>query len=78
MHIRGGDSWVSVIEFGEKVRAKALLSYGNSTQQDSPHNGDQLRLFSKNELRDVYFYREDVLPNAKRVEILRKGRFVEK
>lgn len=78
MHISGGDSWVSVIEFGDKVRAKALLSYGNSTQKDSPHNGDQLKLFSKNELRDVYFYREDVLPNAKRTETLMKGRFVEK
>ena len=78
MHISGGDSWVSVIEFGDKVRAKALLSYGNSTQKNSPHNGDQLKLFSKNELRDVYFYREDVLPNAKRTETLMKGRFVEK
>ena len=77
MHISGGDSWVSVIEFGDKVRAKALLSYGNSTQAGSPHFGDQLQLFSKNELRDVYFYREDVLPHAKTVEILTNGTFTQ-
>ena len=65
-----------MIEFGDKIRANALLSYGISTQKDSPHNGDQLRLFSKNELRDVYFYREDVVPHAKRTETLMKGRFV--
>jgi acyl-homoserine-lactone acylase len=46
MYVGGGDSWVSVIEFGQKIRAKALLSYGNSTQKDSPNNGDQLALFS--------------------------------
>ena len=55
MLVGGGDSWVSVVEFGKKIKAKALLSYGNSTETDSPHNGDQLDLFSKSELRDVWF-----------------------
>jgi len=76
MYVGGGDSWVSVIEFGQKVRAKALLSYGNSTQKDSPNNGDQLELFSKKELRDVWFYESELIPNIVKVEYKVKNKFI--
>lgn len=76
-YVDGGDSWVGVIEFGDEVKAKVLLSYGNSTQKDSPHNGDQLELFSKKELRDVWFTPEQVKANTKRTEVLSENGFVE-
>ena len=72
----GGDSWVGVIEFGDKVRAKVLLSYGNASQPDSPHNGDQLQLFSDKEFRDAYFYREQVDAHVKRREVMRDSTMV--
>ena len=68
MYVGGGDSWVAVIEFGKKIRAKALLSYGNSTEKDSPYNGDQLLLFSKKELRDVWLYEDDIDINTAKIE----------
>ena len=68
MYVGGGDSWVAVIEFGKKIRAKALLSYGNSTEKDSPYNGDQLVLFSKKELRDVWLYEDDIDINTAKIE----------
>jgi len=68
MYVGGGDSWVAVIEFGNKIRAKALLSYGNSTEKDSPYNGDQLELFSKKELRDVWLYEDDIDMNTAKIE----------
>ena len=68
MYVGGGDSWVAVIEFGKKIRAKALLSYGNSTEKDSPYNGDQLVLFSKKELRDVWIYEDDIDINTAKIE----------
>ena len=68
IYVGGGDSWVGVIEFGEKVRAKVLLSYGNSTQIHSPHSGDQLELFSKKELRDAWFTSAEVDENTVKVE----------
>lgn len=68
LYIGGGDSWVGVIEFGEQVKAKVLLSYGNATQKDSPHNGDQLELFSKKQLRDAWFTDAEVKANTKRTE----------
>ncbi|WP_299291174.1 acylase [uncultured Mucilaginibacter sp.] len=56
--VTAGDSWVGIIEFGKKVRAKVLLSYGNSSQKQSIHNGDQLKLFSEKKMRDAWFYPE--------------------
>ncbi len=72
MAVHGGDSWVGVIEFGDTVKAKVLLSYGNSSQPGSPHNGDQLELFSKKELRDAWFTREEVEAHTVRTELLQK------
>jgi acyl-homoserine-lactone acylase len=72
-YISGGDSWQSIIEFGDKVRARVLMSYGNSTQENSKHNGDQLELFSKKEMRDCYYYREDVLKHVKKRESMSGG-----
>jgi acyl-homoserine-lactone acylase len=78
MYVNGGDTWVNVIEFGDKIKASALMSYGNSTQPNSPHFGDQLKLFSKNELRAVYFYKEDVEKHIMRTEIKAGNTMVER
>ncbi|NRB62511.1 MAG: acylase [Saprospiraceae bacterium] len=72
--IGGGDSWVSIIEFGDEIKAKVLLSYGNATQADSPHNGDQLQLYSDKDMRDAYFYRQDVEAHVQRTEVLVNGK----
>jgi acyl-homoserine-lactone acylase len=74
--ISGGDSWVGVIEFGEKIKANVLLSYGNSTQDDDPHNGDQLKLYSEKKLREAHFYSKDIEANKKKREVLKNGVFV--
>jgi len=78
MFVGGGDSWVGVIEFGDKVKAKVLLSYGNATQKDSPHNGDQLELFSKKELRDAWFTKAEVEANTAKIEVISEGGFSER
>ncbi|WP_299458474.1 acylase [uncultured Microscilla sp.] len=68
-YVGGGDSWVGVIEFGKTVKAKVLLSYGNSTQKTSKHYGDQLPLFSKKKLRNAWFYPQDVFKHKVREEV---------
>ncbi len=78
LYVGGGDSWVGVVEFGNTVRAKVLLSYGNATQTDSPHYGDQLALFSKKELRTAWFYRADVARNTARTEVITETGFRDK
>ena len=75
IYINGGDTWQSIIEFGDQVRARVLMSYGNSTQEGSPHYGDQLELFSKKQMRDCYFYKADVLKHVKLKETMIDGSF---
>jgi acyl-homoserine-lactone acylase len=68
--ITGGDTYYAAIEFGDPVRAKVLLSYGNSTQPGSKHVGDQVPLFSRKEMRDVWRRREEVMAHLEgRAEI---------
>ncbi len=63
-----GDSYVCATEFGEEVKSKALLSYGNATQPGNPHVGDQLALFERKQLREVWFTRSEQEANLERVE----------
>jgi acyl-homoserine-lactone acylase len=65
-----GDTYVAVTEFGEKVRAAVLLSYGNATQPGNKHIGDQLKMLSGKELRPALLTREDILKDLERREIL--------
>jgi acyl-homoserine-lactone acylase len=61
-----GNSFVCVVEFGAKVKAKSLLAGGNSGDPRSPHFKDQLEMYSKGIFKDVLFYKEDVMKNMKR------------
>ena len=54
-----GDTFVLVLEMDEETNAKGLLTYGNSSNPNNKHYGDQLEMFSKNELRDIWFKRTD-------------------
>jgi acyl-homoserine-lactone acylase len=70
LSVGAGDSWVGIIEFGKRINARVLLSYGNSSEATSPHNGDQLKLFSEKKLRDPWFYPEDLKDHTERMEFL--------
>jgi acyl-homoserine-lactone acylase len=51
-----GDSYIAAVEFSSSgvMQARVLLTYGNSSQPDSPHNGDQLALYAHNQLRTAW------------------------
>ncbi len=59
-----GNSFVSVVEFGEKIRAKSLLAGGQSGDPKSPHFDDQVALYANGEFKTVAYYREDVIQRA--------------
>jgi acyl-homoserine-lactone acylase len=61
-----GNSFVAVVEFGEKVRAKAVTAGGQSGDTSSPHFADQAELYAKGELRPVFFYDDDIQKNAEK------------
>lgn len=66
----GGDSYVAAIEFSNPVRAMALTSYGNATQPNSPHVGDQLELFAKKQLRPIWRSRQEIEAHLATREVL--------
>jgi acyl-homoserine-lactone acylase len=51
-----GNSFVAVVEFGKKVRARAVTAGGESGNPKSPHFNDQALRYSTGDLREVYFY----------------------
>ncbi|HEV7781130.1 MAG TPA: penicillin acylase family protein [Chitinophagaceae bacterium] len=61
-----GNSFICAVEFGKKIKAKSLLAGGESGDPNSPHFFDQGKMYSKGEFKDVLFYKEDVLKQAKR------------
>ena len=61
-----GNSFVAAVEFGPTVRAKAIMSGGESGDPASPHFTDQAVMFAQGKFRDVYFSREDVQAHAAR------------
>ena len=51
-----GNSFVAVVEFGDKVRAKAVTAGGESGHPSSKHFNDEATRYATGALRDVYFY----------------------
>ncbi|MGE5316028.1 MAG: penicillin acylase family protein [Acidobacteriota bacterium] len=62
----GGSSFVCAVEFGTRLRAKSLLTGGESGDPHSKHFSDQARMYTTGEFKDVLFYKEDVVKHAER------------
>lgn len=59
-----GNSFVAVVEFGEKVKAKSMLAGGQSGDPKSKYFNDQAQRYVDMEFKDVPYYKEDVLKAA--------------
>lgn len=55
-----GNSFVAVVEFGPRVRARAVTAGGLSSDTASQHFNDQATRYAQGNLRAVYFYPEDL------------------
>ncbi len=62
-----GNSFVAVVEFGEKVRARAVTAGGESGHPASPHFNDEAGRYSTGDLREVYFYPSQLEAHTERV-----------
>jgi acyl-homoserine lactone acylase PvdQ len=61
-----GNSFVAVVEFGDKVRARAVTAGGESGHPASPHFNDEAQRYSTGDLREVYFYRSQLKGHTER------------
>jgi len=66
MYGNTGNSFVAVVEFGDRVRARAVTAGGLNGDPKSPHFDDQAERYAKGDLREVYFYQPDVEKHAER------------
>src|SRR5262249_23984574 len=66
MYGNTGNSFVAVVEFGDKVRARAVSAGGESGDSKSSHFGDQAQRYSTGDLREVYFYKDQLKGHTER------------
>jgi acyl-homoserine-lactone acylase len=55
-----GNSFVAIVDFGDRVTARAVSSGGESGHPDSVHFSDQAARYADGALRQVYFYPLDL------------------
>ncbi|MDJ0843363.1 acylase [Crocosphaera sp.] len=49
-----GDSFIMAVEFSDPIEARGLMVYGNATQPNSPHRGEQLSLYQQGTMRPIW------------------------
>jgi len=61
-----GNSFVAVVEFGPLIHARAVTAGGESGDPASPHFNDEAGRYASGDLREVYFYREQLKGHTER------------
>jgi acyl-homoserine-lactone acylase len=61
-----GNSFVAAVEFGPRVHARAVTAGGESGDPASPHFGDQAQRYASGNLREVYFYPDELAGHTQR------------
>ncbi len=61
-----GNSFVAVVEFGDKVKAKGVTAGGESGHPESKHFDDEAERYASGDLRDIYFYPEQLKGHTER------------
>jgi len=61
-----GNSFVAVVEFGRRVRARAVTAGGESGNPASPHFNDEAERYASGNLREVYFYPDQLSGHTER------------
>ncbi|QHS55700.1 acylase [Mucilaginibacter sp. 14171R-50] len=61
-----GNSFIAAVEFGPRLKAKTIITGGQSFNPASPHFADQAKGYIDGDFKTVLFYKEDVLKHAER------------
>jgi acyl-homoserine lactone acylase PvdQ len=61
-----GNSFVACVEFGKRLKAKSIITGGQSFDPKSKHYDDQAKMYIEGNFKDVLFYKEDVMKNIER------------
>ena len=61
-----GNSFIAAVEFGPKVKAKTIITGGQSFDPASKHFNDQAAMFLEGKFKDVLFYQEDLMKHVEK------------
>jgi len=61
-----GNSFVAAIEFGDRIKAKAITAGGLNSVPGSKHFNDQAERYATGNFREVYFYRDQLKDHTER------------
>lgn len=61
-----GNSFIAAVEFGKKLKAKTIMTGGESFDPTSPHFMDQAEGFIEGKFKEISFYKEDVKKHQQR------------
>jgi acyl-homoserine-lactone acylase len=61
-----GNSFVAVVEFGDRVHARAVTAGGESSDPASRHFNDQAERYASGNFREVYFYPDQLAGHVER------------
>ncbi|MDP9075842.1 MAG: penicillin acylase family protein [Bacteroidota bacterium] len=61
-----GNSFIAAVEFGTRIKAKTIITGGQSFNPASKHYTDQAGMYIEGKFKDVLFYKDDVLKHAEK------------
>ena len=61
-----GNSFVALVEFGNRVRARAVTAGGESGHPGNRHFDDEIESYAAGNLREVYYYRDQLKGHTER------------
>ncbi|MDB4901107.1 MAG: acylase [Mucilaginibacter sp.] len=61
-----GNSFIAAVEFGKRIKAKTVITGGESFNPASKHYTDQADMYINGKFKDVLFYKNDVLKHAEK------------
>jgi acyl-homoserine-lactone acylase len=61
-----GNSFVAIVEFGDRIQARAVSAGGQSGDLRSPHFSDQAARYATGDLREVYFHPDQLDAHVER------------
>ena len=56
-----GSSFIAAVEFGKKLKAKTIITGGQSRFANSTHFTDQAQMYIDGNFKTIHFYKADVL-----------------
>ena len=63
---RHGETWISMVEFSDPIKAIGLMTYGNSRQDGTAHYSDQVHMLAEGAFRTLWLTRDEVEANTAR------------